>query len=63
MTTMTEREAEELSAYIRELSEHIRKNNDKALAKRFLESIGIITSEDNDRRLDSYPQQALIVTE
>ncbi|MVT10823.1 hypothetical protein [Chitinophaga tropicalis] len=63
MTTMTEREAEELSAYIRELSEHVQKNNDKAFAKRFLESIGINTPEDNDRKLYNYPQQALTVAE
>lgn len=63
MTSMTEREAEELCVYIRQLKERIRKNNDKALAKSLLERIGIIAPENNDRKLDSRLQQALTVTE
>ena len=59
MTTMTEREAEELSLFIRKLNERMLKNNDKALAKRLLVGAGIITPKGNLRRPYRHLPQAL----
>ena len=43
MRTMTQRDIEESSAYIRKLNEQMLKNNDKVLAKSLLVGAGIIT--------------------